>query len=94
MRVEPNMIVTIPKVQQFSQDRQTIVVPRGNRYAARVGVDRKDFGGNVVVSALDLPEGVVADEQTIAGLVTSAPMVFEASEEAPSVVRWPRCKAG
>ena len=50
-RVAPNLIVNIPKVQQFSQDRQTIVVPRGNRYAARVGVDRKDFGGDVIVSA-------------------------------------------
>jgi Bacterial pre-peptidase C-terminal domain len=82
-RVAASMIVNIPKVQQFSQDRQTIVVPRGNRYAARIGVDRKDFGGDVVVSALDLPEGVTAGEQTIAGPVTSAPMVFEASEEAP-----------
>jgi Bacterial pre-peptidase C-terminal domain len=82
-RVAASMIVNIPKVQQFSQDRQTIVVPRGNRYAARIGVDRKDFGGDVVVSALDLPEGLTADEQTIAGSVTSAPMVFEASEEAP-----------
>ena len=79
--VAPSLIVNIPKVQQFSQDRQTIVVPRGNRYAARVGVDRKDFGGDVVVSAGDLPEGVVADEQSIAGAVTSTPMVFEAADE-------------
>ena len=76
------MDVNIPKVQQFSQDRQTIVVPRGNRFAARVGVDRHDFGGDVVVSAADLPPGVSAEDQTIVGAVTSTPMVFEADDDA------------
>ncbi|HEY2881352.1 MAG TPA: PPC domain-containing protein, partial [Pirellulales bacterium] len=81
--VASNMIVQIPKVQQFSQDRQTIVVPRGNRYVARVGVDRKDFGGDVVISASDLPEGVTLGDETIAGAVPSAPVLFEADPDAP-----------
>jgi len=82
-RVVPSMTVNIPKVQQFSQDRQTIVVPRGNRYAARVGVDRHDFGGDIVISPADLPVGVSAEDQTIAGAVNSGPMVFEADDDAP-----------
>ncbi len=81
--VTPSMDVTIPKTQQFSQDRQTIVVARGNRYAARVGVDRHDFGGDVIVSAGDLPPGVSATEQTVAAALTSTPMVFEAAADAP-----------
>jgi hypothetical protein len=82
-RVTPTMTVNIPKVQQFSQDRQTIIVPRGNRYAARVGVDRKDFGGDAIVSPADLPLGISADEQSIAAAVNSGPMVFEAEDDAP-----------
>jgi hypothetical protein len=82
-RVAPSMSVNIPKVQQFSQDRQTIVVPRGNRYAARIGVDRKDVGGDVIVSPVDLPLGLWADEQSIAAGVNSGPMVFEADDDAP-----------
>ncbi len=78
----PSMEVNIPKVQQFSQDRQTIVVARGNRYAARVGVDRHEFGGGVIVAASDLPAGVSADEQTIPAAVNSTPMVFEADDDA------------
>jgi hypothetical protein len=81
--VTPSMDVNIPKTQQFSQDRQTIVVARGNRYAARVGVDRHDFGGDVIVSAGDLPPGVSGTEQTVAAAVTSVPVVFEAAAAAP-----------
>ena len=81
--VTPSIEVNIPKTQQFSQDRQTIVIARGNRYAARVGVDRHDFGGDVVVSAGDLPAGVSATSQSIAAAVSSTPVVYEAAVDAP-----------
>src|SRR5690606_31933459 len=81
--VRPNLTVTIPKVQQFSQDRQTIIVARGNRYASRVGVDRQDVGGDVTIRAEDLPPGVTASEVSIGGSQTAGPMLFEAAADAP-----------
>jgi Bacterial pre-peptidase C-terminal domain len=81
--VAPSMVVNIPKIQQFAQDRQTIIVPRGNRYAARIGIERRDFGGDCIVSIDDLPAGVTAEQGTIAGNVTSVPVVFEAAADAP-----------
>jgi hypothetical protein len=81
--VTPAVAVTIPKVQQFSQDRQTIVVARGNRFATRVGVDRQDIGGDMTIAAQDLPPGVTASGPKIAGGQNAAPMLFEAAADAP-----------
>jgi hypothetical protein len=82
-RVAPSMVVNLPRVQQYTQDRQTIVVPRGGRYAARVGIERKEFGGDVAISASDLPPGVTAEDSLVTGPVTSAPMFFQAAADAP-----------
>jgi hypothetical protein len=79
----PSLTVNIPKVQQFSQDRQTIVVARGNRFATRIGVERQDVGGDVLVTSADLPPGVTATSPTIVAAQNSAPMLFEAAADAP-----------
>ncbi len=79
----PSMTVNIPKVQQFSQDRQTIVVARGNRFATRIGVDRQDISGDVTVAAENLPAGVTCNQPAIAAAHNSAPMIFEAAADAP-----------
>ena len=47
-RSQPKAVVSIPKVAQYSQERQTIAVPRGNRMATLVNVARGDFGGELV----------------------------------------------
>ena len=45
--VRPRLSLSIPKVALFSQERQTIPVPRGNRYAALISAARADFGGEL-----------------------------------------------
>lgn len=81
--VSPSLGVEIARLQRFSQDRQTIIVPRGNRFAARVGVDRQDVSGDVEIAAEGLPAGVTAAAPKIASSQTMGPMLFEAAADAP-----------
>jgi Bacterial pre-peptidase C-terminal domain len=74
--------VTIPKVALYSQDRQTIVVPRGNRYATFVTVSRGNFGGDVVVGVEGLPPGVTLNAETMPANLDTIPVVFEAAAAA------------
>src|SRR5262249_19176848 len=81
--VQPKLTLSIPKVALFSQDRQTIAVPRGNRYATLISGARADFGGELVIVADGLPKGVtIASENMLANLDT-IPVVFEAAPDAP-----------
>lgn len=83
--VSPKVSVTIPKVDIFgySQERQTIPVPRGNRYACLMVASRGDFGGPLTLSSDDLPPGLTMHTDTIAANVDRVPVVFEAAADAP-----------
>jgi hypothetical protein len=81
--VRPKMTLSIPKVALFSQERQTIVVPRGNRYATLVAVGRSDFGGEVVIGAEGLPAGVTVSAENMAANLDVVPVLFEAAPTAP-----------
>ncbi len=79
--VKPDLAYTIPSVAQNSQERWTIPVPRGNRYATMLRATRVNTGGDVMVSAAGLPDGVSA--QSADGSVQEFPVVFEARPDAP-----------
>jgi hypothetical protein len=81
--IEPRLTLNIPRVEQYSQVRQAVAVPRGNRYAALVSLGRADFGGDVVVSAGGLPAGVALQTEPIWANVDAVPAVFEAAADAP-----------
>jgi hypothetical protein len=84
-RVEPRLSVTIPKVDFFgySQERQTIPVPRGNRWAVLATVTRSDVGGDLTLSLDNLPKGIKADTDVMVAAVNQQPIVFEAAPDAP-----------
>jgi hypothetical protein len=84
-RVEPKLSVTIPKVDFFgySQERQTIPVPRGNRWAVLATVTRGDVGGDVMLTCENLPRGITAHTDVMVGAVNQQPIVFEAAGGAP-----------
>ncbi len=82
--IQPTATVTIPKVAQYSQERQTIVVPRGNRFATLVNVARRDFGGELVLEAGALPAGVTMQTENLAANMDVVPVVFEAGAAAPA----------
>jgi hypothetical protein len=80
--IEPRAVVTIPKVVQYSQERQAVVVPRGNRMATLVSVARSDFGGEVTIGADGLPPGVAMNAENMAANLDTVPVVFEAAPAA------------
>lgn len=81
----PKVSLTIPKVDIFgySQERQTIPVPRGNRYACLISVSRADWGGDLVLGGEGLPAGLKMTADTMPAGLTAIPVVFEAAPDAP-----------
>jgi hypothetical protein len=83
--VRPKLSVTLPKVDLFgySQDRQTLTVPRGNRMATMVVANRVDIGGDLTLGADGLPAGIALSADTMPAGLNAVPVVLEATPEAP-----------
>lgn len=58
-------------------------VPRGNRQAILVNAARKDFGGDLAVSAEGLPPGVEIQADTMAANLGTFPVLLVATPDAP-----------
>ena len=81
--VEPRLTLQIPQFAVNSQERNWIVVPRGNRFATIIRGTRADFGGELKLSCPDLPEGVTMQCENMANNQDVVPVVFEAKPDAP-----------
>jgi hypothetical protein len=81
--IAANLTMSIPLVAPNSQDRQTIAVPRGGRFATLVRATREDFGGPVKISAAQLPKGVTCADAIVDPNLDTTPVVFEAVADAP-----------
>jgi hypothetical protein len=80
---KPSLSVSIPPVEQFSQERQALSIPRGNRFATLMAVSRAGFSGVVALSAEDLPAGVEMIRDPYPADRNVQAIVFEASDDAP-----------
>jgi hypothetical protein len=80
--VQPSTTLSIPKVALYSQERQTISVPRGNRMATLLSVGRANFGGEVVLGAAGLPAGLKMNAENVPANLDVVPVVFEADATA------------
>jgi hypothetical protein len=78
--VAPNVSFTEPEYVRDSQERQAIVVPRGNRYGTMLRVKRDGFDGEFRVNLPALPPGVTLQSGSLAG--EQMPVVFEAAPDA------------
>ncbi len=82
-KVEPALLTYLPEmVQNSSQQRRAVVVPKGNRYATLVQLKRADVGGDTLLEAKDLPPGVAAAFDKVDKSVDRVAMVFEAKPDA------------
>jgi hypothetical protein len=81
--VAPRLTLGIPVFSQYTQERQTVPVPRGNRCATLITASRADFGGEIAVSAEGLPQGIAMALDGMAANVDVIPVVFEAAPDAP-----------
>jgi hypothetical protein len=75
----------LPRPNRLSQERQAIVVPRGNRVMALLGTQRTGFDGKVLLAARGLPPGVSFSEANVPPDLFCVPVVVEAGAEAPLV---------
>lgn len=80
--VAPSLTLSIPEYARNSQERNTVPVPRSNRFATLIRVARANVSGDVVLSAPELPPGMTMACDPIAGSVNEVPVVFEAATNA------------
>ena len=81
-RVKPRIFITIPKSDRFSQLRQQICVPQGNRFATLINATKLDFAGELQILSENLPAGVTMNAPKMVSNLNSVPVVFEASNDA------------
>jgi hypothetical protein len=79
--VVPDISFTMPEIVKNSQERQTIVVPRGNRYATMLRMKRDSFDGPFQLNLPSLPPGVTLQTGSAAG--DMIPVIFLAQPDAP-----------
>ncbi len=80
--IAPSLVFMIPRVDRYSQQRQTISVPRGNRFATLINARRADFGGPLELLNEGLPPGIKMVAQPMPPQLSLMPVVFEAEETA------------
>lgn len=80
----PTLGLTLHAFGRNSQDRQALAVPRGNRFAALLRLERRAAGGPVELALGALPAGVAPVTTPVcpAG-ATVVPLVLEAAPDAP-----------
>jgi hypothetical protein len=84
--VEARTTTGIPKVDGnnvSNQDRQAVAVPKGNRFATMVLVNRADWGGPAAVALDKLPTGLSVVADAVDPGLGLVPVVFEAKPDAP-----------
>lgn len=81
--VSPELELGIPRNARYSQERQRIVVARGNRFAAIVSAKRSNFGGEIALDTSNFPKGIKVHAEPMAANLTTMPVVFEAAADAP-----------
>jgi hypothetical protein len=82
---KPGLKLQIPQYAQNSQERNSIVIPRGNRYATLIRATRSDFSGELKMIGANLPDGVSIECENVTPGIDAIPVVFEAKPDAPAV---------
>lgn len=80
--VKASLSAGIPRVARYSQSRQQIYVPRGNRFATLISAARVNFGGDLKIDDLELPPGITMVAPPMPANMNLMPVVFEAAADA------------
>ena len=82
--VAPTLTLSIPDTARYDNEtRKSIVVPRGNRFAVLLNINRDTFNGDLAVTFDGLPAGIAALADTVPGSLSAVPVVFDAAADAP-----------
>ena len=79
---KPELTVNIRRNDRFSQRRQQIAIPKGNRFGLLMDAAKKNFDGQIKLIADKLPPGVTMECKPMAANMTFMPVVFTATEDA------------
>ncbi len=78
----PKLSIGVTRNDRYSQERQTIAVPQGSRFAVLVDASRIDFAGELELIGDNLPAGITMKAMPMKDNLTSMPVVFEAAPDA------------
>jgi hypothetical protein len=82
--VRPVITLSIPDTARYDNEtRKSLAVPRGNRFAVLLNINRDGFNGDVDVAWNGLPAGISSVADSVPGSVSAVPVVFEAAADAP-----------
>jgi hypothetical protein len=83
-QAQPKLGLSVP-TESLNRGTGTIAVavPKGNRQAVLVNASRADFGGDLALSAQNLPDGVTLHADTMAATTGTYPVLFTAKPDAP-----------
>ena len=82
--VAPTLTLSIPDTARYDNEtRKSIVVPRGNRFAVLMNINRDTCNDDLAVTFPGLPAGLTALADTVPGSLSAVPVVFEAAANAP-----------
>jgi hypothetical protein len=79
--VTPRLTLSLPERVQYLP--VTAPVPRGNRMAFMLNAARQDFGGELKIALDGLPAGIEVTPLTMAGNLSSIPVLLTAKPDAP-----------
>lgn len=81
--VEAKLALSIPNESLVrGTGNVAVAVPKGNRQAILVNAGRADFGGDLAITAANLPAGVTFEADTMAASVGTYPVLFSATPDA------------
>ena len=78
--VKPSVNVLLPERQQYIPT--TLTVPRGNRMALMVSVQRQNFGGDLALEAVGFPTGMTLEALPLIAAKNEVPVIFTATADA------------
>jgi hypothetical protein len=81
--VQPRVGVNVPVFSLYTQDRQWVAIPKGNRYATLLSTVRQDWAGDLALAASGLPAKVTMLADPVPSFMSAVPVVFEAASDAP-----------
>jgi hypothetical protein len=82
--VKPSLYTHIPAYDREPRDqiRQWVVVPKGNKFATWIRVNRQGYGGAVTLDVPNLPEGITMTADAVSPEVDRVVALFEAAPDA------------
>lgn len=79
---KPKLTLGIKRNDRYSQQRQTIAVPQGSRFAVLVEAKRENFAGEIELLSDNLPNGIKMVARPMMSNLSLMPVVFEAKPDA------------